>query len=724
MIGLYLLLRYVLLAHTSVVQSDLIPIAILILSNWMIYALMQRYLYQAQSKLLRDQRDESEFLMLRAVIDSLPDLIYFKDTQSRFLLANPAQRIFVSGSSDTRLVGLTDASFFPPEDASGFFRDEQEIIRTGVGLVSQAERMHDFHGNEVWILTTKVPFRDKEGNVAGIIGIGRNVTAQKQAELENIQSRAQAEAANRAKSEFLANMSHEIRTPLNGVIGMTELALDTELTAEQRDYLDTVKLSAGTLLNVINDILDFSKIEAGKIDIEAVDFDLRNCIEAALKTLALRADEKGLELLCDIADDVPITVKSDPTRLEQMVLNLVGNAIKFTNVGQVSVKVEVEDRQIDYMMLHFTVADTGIGIPEEKQNAIFDSFTQADASTTRKFGGTGLGLTITSRLAAMMGGRIWVESEVGKGSEFHFTARVIAGSEQVQQPLSDLPYNLLPGVRVLVVDDNQTNRVILERMLSRWSMRPCCVESGEFALQELMSARESGDPFLLIITDMHMPRMDGFSLIEQIRSRLEISTAPVIMLSSGAHKGETARRRRLGLSASLTKPIRQNELRDAIARSLDRRAGQIAPVSAPSHPERRVSKPATGLRVMVAEDNAVNQRLAIRLLEKRGHQVTLASNGQEALELLEKSAYDLVFMDVQMPLIDGLEATRMIRAREMKTGAHQPIVALTAHAIKGDQERCVEAGMDGYLAKPIRPEELDSVLRMYLENLDCELNTD
>ena len=678
--------------------------------------------HPSQSWGTQDDAKESELLILRAVIDGLPDLIYIKDTESRFLLANPAQRKFLTGKTDADVIGDTDVSFFPKETAAGFFNDEQEIIRTGLSVVSQAERMRDFDGNDVWILTTKVPFRDRDGNVAGIIGIGRNVTAQKQIEGEMIKARAQAEAANRAKSEFLANMSHEIRTPLNGVIGMTELALDTELTEEQREYLDTVRLSASTLLNVINDILDFSKIESGKIDIEKVDFDLRECVETTLKTVVHLAEEKGLELLCDIAPEAPMTVRGDSTRLGQMILNLVGNAIKFTIEGQVAVKVEVEPQTGEGTVLHFTVSDTGIGIPKEKQAAIFESFTQGDASTTREFGGTGLGLTITSRLAAIMGGKVWVESEFGKGSEFHFTVRVSVGDAPILHIKSALLYELLSNARALIVDDNLTNRFILEKMLTRWGMRPVCVESGEVALRELTSALESGDPYRLVLTDKQMPNMDGFGLVEQIRNRPEISTANVILMSSGAHRGDIARCQELGFSAYLTKPVRQGELRDAIALALDRREKQSASEAGMPFKDRRSDQRTIALKVLLAEDNAVNQRLASRLLEKRGHLVTVANNGQEAIAHLEHAAYDLVLMDVQMPLIDGLEATRMIRNNEKVTGMHQPIVALTAHAVKGDQERCEEAGMDGYLAKPIRPEELDAVLQRYMLRLRGEAN--
>jgi signal transduction histidine kinase/DNA-binding response OmpR family regulator len=544
------------------------------------------------------------------------------------------------------------------------------------------------------------------------------VGERERAEMEMRRARDAAEEASRAKGEFLANMSHEIRTPLNGVLGMTDLTLNTELTSEQREYLDTVKTSADSLLTVINDILDFSKIEAGKIDLEAVDFELRDCIEGTLKTLAFRADEKGLELLCEIAPDVPEVVRGDSCRLRQVIINLVGNAIKFTGEGEVALKIQVEAADgDDDRSLHFIVSDTGIGIPPEKQKHIFDPFSQADSSTTRKYGGTGLGLSISTRLIGMMRGRMWIESEVGRGTKFHFTVRFgVADSEAIEVG-TVAPPEILRGTRVLIVDDNSTNRRILDGMLKRWEMRSTSVANGEEALAQLSAAQETGDPHALILTDMHMPNMDGFTLIEQIRQKTELSAAIIMMLTSAGHRGDAARCNELGVAAYLLKPIRQSELREAIARALGagQQRGAIPLITRYSLQDAR--DPTATLRVLLAEDNAVNQRLATRLLEKRGHRVTVTANGLEALDALEKGTYDLVLMDLQMPEMDGLQATAALRAREKHNGTHVHVVALTAHAMKGDRERCLAAGMDGYLSKPIRPQELDDLLASYLSRL-------
>ena len=509
--------------------------------------------------------------LLRALMEGVPDYVYVKDSESRFLLANKGVVELMGGTSAKDLLGKTDFDFYPKELATQYYLDEQRIIQSGQPLFNREEPCQGPAGEPRWNLTTKVPFDDGSGRIIGVVGWGRDITEQKRIAEQLRQSKEAAEAASRAKSEFLANMSHEIRTPMNGILGMTELVLGTELTAEQREHLEMVDSSAHSLLTVVNDILDFSKIEARKLELDCIEFDLRDNLETTTKTFAIPAQRKGLELVCRVRPEVPARVRGDAFRLRQVLTNLLGNALKFTERGQVALEVASDPPDQDSVTLHFSVRDTGIGIPKEKQELVFRPFSQADTSTTRRYGGTGLGLTISAHLVEMMGGRIWVQSEAGQGSTFHFTARL--------------------GVA---------------------------------------------------------------------------EVAP---------------------TANVVEPARLVDI--------------PVPTTGDSVRERR-----RGLRILVAEDNRVNQILIVRLLEKQGHTTVLASNGLEALAALDKQAFDVVLMDVQMPEMDGFEAATIIRQRENDAGAHQPIIAITAHAMKGDRERCLAAGMDSYVSKPVRPEEL------------------
>ncbi|HEY2844581.1 MAG TPA: response regulator [Bryobacteraceae bacterium] len=644
---------------------------------------------------------------LASIVESSDDSIVGTDLDGRVASWNRgAERLF--GYTAEEAIGKLITMLFPQDRQSDYVQVLQKIRRQ-----EHIERFESVRvakdGRPIPVLTIVSPIRDRAGRLQGVSAIYRDMTTEKKAAADLLRAKDSAEAASRAKSTFLATMSHEIRTPMNGILGMTELVLESDVTADQRESLDLVKVSTESLLSVINDILDFSKIEAGKLDFEAIPFDFRDSLGETMRTLGFRASQKGLELIYDVRPDVPGVLIGDAGRLRQILVNLVGNAIKFTERGEILVKVEVQSSTAETVCLHFSVQDTGVGIPVEKHQKIFEAFSQADDSMTRKYGGTGLGLTICGRLVEMMQGSIWVESEGGQGSTFHFTTRLGVPHETSAQTTPLQPEELR-GLRVLIVDDNRTNRRVMLGLLSQWGMRPLAVEGGRAALRAVESAKHAGEPFALVLLDGQMPEMDGFSLAGKLQEHPGWEGATIMMLTSADQLGDGARCRDLGISAYLVKPVRQSELLSKICNRLEHTQKHNAPAPGPQ----AAARPANQTRVLVAEDNRVNQALVRRLLAKQGYEITVVGDGGAAVAALAEGVFDIVLMDVQMPGMDGFAATAMIREQEQRSGQHIPIIAMTAHALKGDHERCLAEGMDAYVSKPIRRDELFTTVERLL----------
>jgi two-component system sensor histidine kinase/response regulator len=661
--------------------------------------------------------------LLTSLLDNIPDHIYFKDEKSRFVAVSKALADWLGAVDHKDMIGKTDFDYFTEEHARPAYQDEQEVMKSGKPIEGKVEKETYSDGRVTWVSTTKIPWYDEDGNIIGTFGISRDVTEKQKKEEELIEAREIAQKASYAKTTFLAIMSHEIRTPLNAIIGMCEILEETVLSREQHGYLKVLREAGETLLSIINDVLDISKIECGDVSIEKGEFFLDDLVEKVCDILAIRAHKKGIELIDHISPNVPVRIIGDSYRMRQILVNLIGNSIKFTEKGEVvlSVKLaEEEDIQCgtqseDGVCLLFTVKDTGVGIPEDKREAIFDSFKQADSSTTRKFGGTGLGLSISKRLVELMGGKMWVESEEEKGSEFFFTVQFEVQKAKKTRTFIEPEEVDVRGISVLIVDDNATNRLILREILTAWDADVVEASGGEEAISIIKSAREKGKNFRLILLDRRMPSVDGFKVADFIREDKEsVDTTTVMMLTSDYRVSDLTHIDKLGISCYLVKPIKRDELKNAILTTLGlwkakKKKKEIEKVKATDLP---------AMKILFVEDTEDNRLLIKAFLKGSSVELDVAENGKIAFEKFKKNVYDLILMDMQMPVMDGYTATRKIRAWERRLGAEEtPVIALTAYALKGDAEKSLDAGCNTHVTKPVKMDTLVKVLKEFADKL-------
>jgi len=666
-----------------------------------------------------------ERYLFSTLMDHIPDAIYFKDMESRFIRINRAQsnRFNLKDSNDA--IGKTDFDFFDYEHASQAYEDEKRILETEKPLIGLEEKETWPDGSVTWVSTTKMPLYNEEGELVGTFGISRDITDRKLAQeklkdtLDQLKKanqiadreRKKADLANRAKSEFLARMSHEIRTPMNGVIGFTDMLLDTDLTEEQMDYVRTINRSGEALINLLNDILDFSKIEAGELTFDPIDFDPEITLFDICDLIAPRIINKPVEILCRIDENIPGFIKCDPGRFRQVITNLLGNAAKFTEEGEIEISLEAEEEKDEQIKLHISVRDTGIGIPKKKQKSIFNAFQQVDGSTTRKYGGTGLGLTICRQIAKKMGGDIWVESQTGKGSIFHFTCWASKSKKKFKKEISS---KLLDGARVLLVDDNPTNLDILSRQLESAKIKVTTVKDPKEVIPMIEDHYKKQEPFDICILDIQMPGISGFDLARKIRKLKEPLSRLLLLAFSSSTLSRSKKFREVGFNGYLPKPIRKQKLLNMLGSLLENKEKPFAEDQPPELlTQYRITEDTKhSVNILLAEDNIINQKLAKSMLEKAGYMVTVANDGKEACDIFLQNPkqFDLIFMDLRMPVKDGKQATKIIRQKGMK---EIPIIAMTAAAMKGDREDCLQAGMNDYISKPIKREVVYSIVKKY-----------